>query len=46
MGDTIIITEEDAKPVQPDVVVVVPAPEKKPQTVVIEKTTITETKAE
>jgi hypothetical protein len=44
MGDTIIVTEEDAKPAQPDVVVVVPAPEKKLQTVVIEKTTMTETK--
>jgi hypothetical protein len=46
MGDTIIITEEDTKPAKPDVVVVVPAPEKIPQTVVVEKTTVTETRIE
>jgi hypothetical protein len=43
MGDTVIVTETEAKPV-PDVVVVVPQP--KPEKVVTEKTTITETKVE
>jgi len=44
MGDTVIITEDEPKPAKPDVVVVVPAPEKKPERVVVEKTTVTETR--
>ncbi len=47
MGDTIIITEDEAKPVKPaDVIVVVPANIAKPERVVTEKTTVTETKIE
>jgi hypothetical protein len=46
MGDTVIITEDEPKPVKPEVIVVVPAPEKKPETVVIEKTTVTQTRIE
>jgi hypothetical protein len=46
MGDTVIITEDEPKPSQPDVVVNVPAPEQKPASVVIEKTTVTETRVE
>jgi len=44
MGDRIIITEEEDKPAKPDVVVVVPEAEAKPEKVVTEKTVVTETR--
>jgi hypothetical protein len=44
MADTVIITEDEAKPAKPaDVIVVVPKPAAKTEKVVTEKTTITET---
>jgi hypothetical protein len=47
MGDTVIVTEEDAKPAKPaDVIVVIPATIAKPEKVTTEKTTITETTIE
>jgi hypothetical protein len=47
MGDTVIVTEEEAKPAKPaDVIVVTPATAAKPEKIVTEKTTITETKVE
>jgi hypothetical protein len=47
MGDTVIVTEEEAKPAKPaEVIVVTPATITKPEKVVTEKTTITETKVE
>lgn len=47
MGDTVIVTEDEAKPAKPaDVIVVAPAIVTKPEKVVTEKTTITETKVE
>jgi hypothetical protein len=47
MSDTVVITEDEAKPAKPaDVIVVTPATVTKPQKVVTEKTTITETKVE
>jgi hypothetical protein len=44
MGDTIIITETEAKPATPDVVVVMPENAATTTKVVTEKTTVTETK--
>jgi hypothetical protein len=44
MGDTIIITETEAKPATPDVVVVMPESAATTTKVVTEKTTVTETK--
>jgi hypothetical protein len=44
MGDTIIITENEAKPATPDVVVVRPESPATTTKVVTEKTTVTETK--
>jgi hypothetical protein len=44
MGDRIIIAEDEDKPAKPDVVVVVPEAEAKPEKVVTEKTVVTETK--
>ena len=44
MGDRIIITEEEDK--RPDVIVVKPDPVPKTETVVTEKTVITETRKE
>jgi hypothetical protein len=47
MGDTIIVNEDEAKPEKPaDVIVVNPATVTKPEKVITEKTTITETKVE
>ena len=46
MGDTVIITEDEPKPAKPDVVIVVPAPEKKPETIIVEKTKVTETRVD
>jgi hypothetical protein len=45
MGDTVIITEDEPKPVKPaEVIVVAPEPAPKPEKVITEKTVITETK--
>ena len=47
MGDTVIITEDEAKPAKPaDVIVVTPTIVEKPEKIVTEKTTIIETKVE
>ena len=47
MGDTVIITEDEPKPAKPvEVVVVTPAPAVKPEKIVNEKTTVTETRVE
>ena len=47
MGDTVIVTEDEAKPAKPaEVIVVTPPPAAKPEKVVTEKTTVTETKVE
>ena len=44
MADTVIITEDKPKTAKPaDVVVVTPAPVVKPEKIVTEKTTVTET---
>jgi hypothetical protein len=44
MGDTVIITEDEPKPVEPAVIVVTPQPAAKTEKVVTEKTTVIETK--
>ena len=44
MGDRIIITEEEDKPVKPDVVVVLPEAEAKTEKIVTEKMVVTETR--
>jgi len=46
MGETVIITDDEPKPAKSDVVVVGPAPEKKPESIVVEKTTVTETRVD
>jgi hypothetical protein len=46
MGETVIV-EDEAKPAKPaDVILVTPPPAPKPEKVVTEKTTVTETKVE
>jgi hypothetical protein len=47
MADTVIITEDEAKPAKPaDVIVVAPQPAARAEKVITEKTTVTETKVD